>query len=62
MPLLRIIAPHFVAAYDTNSGRIAPIISYMGGWTVAMIKDYCLKKGWIIEEVNDGEINSLYTM
>lgn len=39
-------AGHFYAGYDLETGRIAPIIKYMKGWTVQEIQDYCTKKKW----------------
>jgi hypothetical protein len=44
-----VYAPHFVAAYDMQSGNIAPIIKYMKGWTLDKIVTYCEKKGWNID-------------
>jgi len=44
--LIQITAPHFVAGYDTQSGRIAPIIRYMRGWPLEKIAGYCKQKGW----------------
>lgn len=48
--MLRIVAPHFVAGI-VRGGQCAPIIRYMKGWTLRQIKDYCAKKGWVIEEL-----------
>lgn len=39
-----IYAPHFVAGHDNH--RIAPIISYMRGWTHERIFNYVTSKGW----------------
>jgi hypothetical protein len=49
--LVRIKAPHFVAGYDTETGNIAPIISYMKGWDVTRVRQYCKRKGWQVEEI-----------
>lgn len=44
--LIQIKAPHFTAAYDMETGRIAPIIAYMRGWGLDSISTYCNKKHW----------------
>ena len=44
-PLVRIVAPHFVAGLEIG-GRCAPIVRYMRTWTVERIVTYCSKKGW----------------
>jgi hypothetical protein len=46
--MLRISAPQFVAGI-VRGGRVAPIIKYMKGWTLAQIRAYCAKKGWTVE-------------
>ena len=46
--MLRIVAPHFVAGI-VRDGPVAPIISYMKGWTLARIRAYCARKGWSVE-------------
>ncbi len=43
-----VYAPHFVAAYDFQNDRIAPIIKYMKGWSYDKIFNYCNSKGWKI--------------
>jgi len=47
--IVRISAPNFVAAYDIETGNIAPIIKYMKGWSYEKILTYCNKKGWKLE-------------
>lgn len=49
-PLLRIVAPHFVAGVEIR-GSIAPIIRYMMGWSAGRIKGYCGRKGWKVGEI-----------
>lgn len=46
--MVRIVAPHFVAAI-VRGGLCAPIIAYMKGWTLTQIRAYCAKKGWTCE-------------
>lgn len=46
---IRIIAPHFVASYDMDTGNIAPIIKYMKGWSYIKILNYCNSKNWQLE-------------
>lgn len=56
MILYRITSPHFVAGLITNGDIIiqaAPIL----GWTVtkdfSYVRDYCRKKGWSVEPIED---------
>lgn len=53
MKLIRITAPHFVAAFEADNvvRRCAPIISYMKGWTGRQVSEYCKRKGWKWERV-----------
>lgn len=46
--LIRVIAPHFVAGFETDGVviRAAPIMKYMVGWTDEKTRSYILKKGW----------------
>lgn len=46
--LLRISAPHFCAGVEIG-GRVAPIVSYMHGWSLQRIEAYCVKKRWQVE-------------
>jgi len=50
--MLRILAPHFVAGI-VRGGQVAPIIRYMKGWTYRRILDYCARKGWSVEVIDD---------
>ena len=58
--MIRIEAPHFVAAVDlayhtrrTPPERVvvkaAPILRYMLGWTEQHVHTYCASKGWRAE-------------
>lgn len=47
--MVRITSPYFVAGYDLRNNRIAPIIKYMKNWSIEKIKNYCQKKQWEIE-------------
>jgi hypothetical protein len=58
--LIRITTPHFVAGLDTETRVCAPIIAYMRLWTIAGIRSYCEKKGWMFEMVK-GEGNDTRT-
>ncbi len=51
--LVRIVAPHFVAAVVADSvvRECAPILSYMTGWNGRQVADYCKRKGWRWEVV-----------
>lgn len=47
--LVRIVAPHFVAGIEADSGRVvnaAPILRYMLGWDARRVAGYCARKGW----------------
>lgn len=48
MRLVRIVAPHFVAGFETDGvvRRAAPILAYMVGWTDERARSYIAKKGW----------------
>jgi hypothetical protein len=48
MRLIRVVAPHFVAGFETDGvvRRTAPIIGYMVGWTDDRARPYIAKKGW----------------
>ena len=57
MTLVRVVAPHFVAGFETdgNVRRAAPIIKYMVGWTEAYARHYIKQKGWIASIVSAGQ-------
>jgi hypothetical protein len=47
--LIRIEAPHFVAAVVLDGDRVvraAPILRYMHGWPAQRVIGYCRRKGW----------------
>jgi len=48
--IVRIEAPHFVAALMLNElgsvVRAAPIVGYMAGWSRNMVEAYCQKRRW----------------
>jgi hypothetical protein len=48
MKLVRVVAPHFVAGFETDGivRRAAPIIKYMVGKTNDEARAYIQKKGW----------------
>jgi hypothetical protein len=49
MTLIRVVAPHFVAGFETDGGiirRAAPIIKYLVGKTDDEARDYIKVKGW----------------
>ena len=52
---LRISAPHFVVGVvhdGRNIIRTAPIVSYMLGWRIEQVLDYCKKKHWNAEALS----------
>lgn len=56
--LIRITAPHFVAAIISKGGTMtkgdaAPIIRYMKGWSVKRIRAYCERQGWQFEVLTE---------
>lgn len=53
MTLVRIVAPHFVAAVVADSvvREFAPILSYMAGLNGRQVADYCKRNGWSWERV-----------
>lgn len=48
MNLVRVVAPHFVAAFETDGivRRTAPILKRMFGWTDDRARKYIASKGW----------------
>lgn len=53
MALVRVSAPHFVAGFDMDNNRIAPIIKYMRGWSLLRITEYCGRKNWSLEVIDN---------
>lgn len=54
-PLVRIVAPHFVAGLEADErGRVvrtAPILRWMMGMTGAMVAGHCAGRGWTWERI-----------
>lgn len=48
MKLVRVVAPHFVAGFETDGTvrRAAPILKYMTGWLDQKARGYVKSKGW----------------
>lgn len=48
MRLIRVVAPHFVAGFETDGvvRRAAPILAYMVGWPDQRAREYFAKKKW----------------
>lgn len=48
MRLVRVVAPHFVAGFETDGvvRRAAPILAYMVGWPDEKVRAYVARKGW----------------
>lgn len=55
--MLIITAPHFTAGvelnHDNEACHSAPILAYMvnAAWTEQRVRDYCITKGWTVEEI-----------
>ncbi len=49
MKLVRVVAPHFVAGFETDGTvrRAAPILKYLVGKTDSYVSHYLKQKGWI---------------
>jgi hypothetical protein len=49
MTLVRVVAPHFVAGFETDGivRRAAPIIKYLVGKTDDQARAYIKSKGWV---------------
>lgn len=50
MKLVRVVAPHFVAGFESdghNIVRAAPILKYLIGKTEAYARHYIKQKGWV---------------
>jgi hypothetical protein len=50
MRLYRVVAPHFVAGFESDGvvRRAAPILGYSVGWSELRAMNYFRKKGWQI--------------
>jgi hypothetical protein len=48
MKLVRVVAPHFVAGFETDGvvRRAAPILKYLVGKTDEEARRYIARKGW----------------
>lgn len=48
MRLVRVVAPHFVAGFETDGSvrRAAPILAYMVGWDDSRVRGYVARKRW----------------
>jgi len=59
--LVQIRAPHFTAGVLVLSGGnyCAPIVKYMARWSLPAIRDYCARKGWTCEVVNERKANAV---
>jgi len=46
--LVRVVAPHFVAGFETDGivRRTAPILKNLRGWTDDRARKYIQRKGW----------------
>jgi len=46
--LVRVVAPHFVAGFETDGivRRTAPILKVLRGWTDDRARKYIVRKGW----------------
>lgn len=55
MKLVRVVAPHFVAGFETDGivRRTAPILKYLKGKTDAQARSYIARKGWKASVVPD---------
>jgi len=50
----QVTAPHLCAGLLVLDGRVlrtAPIVAYMRGWSLALVRAYCKRKGWTLTEV-----------
>lgn len=54
--MIRIVAPHFVAAVIVGE-RAAPIIGYMRTWSADRIERYAASKGWLLDRF-DGDLDA----
>lgn len=54
MKLVRVVAPHFVAGFETDGAirRTAPILKVMRGWSDERARKYMKRKGWVASVVS----------
>lgn len=53
--LCYIDAPHFMAGFIVNNGKVvfaAPIIRYMLNWSEDRVRSYCKEKRWKVMRTN----------
>lgn len=57
MTLIRVVAPHFVAGFETDGvvRRAAPILKYLVGKDDAYVRHYIKQKGWKASIINEQE-------
>jgi hypothetical protein len=55
MKLIRVVAPHFVAGFETDGivRRAAPILKYLVGKTDQEARRYIARKGWRASVISD---------
>lgn len=55
MKLIRVVAPHFVAGFESDGTvrRTAPILKVMRGWSDQRARNYIWRKGWKASLVPD---------
>ena len=48
MRLVRVVAPHFVAGFETDGTvrRSAPVLRYLVGWNDGRARAYLHSRGW----------------
>jgi len=51
--LVRITSGYFCAGVEPHTDFCAPIIWYMRDWSIERIIEYCQKKGWAYELLDD---------
>lgn len=53
MKLFRVVAPHFVAGYLVTHKvqRTAPILKILRGMSAIEAFNYCIRRGWMIQEI-----------
>lgn len=61
MKLVRVVAPHFVAGFETDGvvRRAAPILKYLVGKTDDQAREYIKSKGWKASVIGSGEVTRI---